>query len=631
MCGVCGIVHSDPDAQIDARQLLRMREVLEHRGPDDAGDCIAPGVGLSSRRLAVLDLSVRGRMPMATEDGRFSIVYNGEIYNHRELRSELEREGIEFRSTTDTEVLLRLYERRGADMLEQLNGMFAFGVWDALERTLFLARDRMGVKPLYYAQYDRAFYFASEEKALFAGGVPASFDPDAWPELLCFRYVAGERTAFTGVKRLLPGHTLTWRDGRIRTQRWWCLADRVRARREALPSNPTEWFRETFDDSVDVRRIADVPVGVLLSGGLDSGSVAASLASQAGRDVKSFTVRFSEEGFDEGPTARTVADQWGLEWHELLVSPDELTDRLAEASWLNDAPLAHASDIHLWAIAQHAKPHVTVLLSGEGADETLGGYVRYRPLRYPALLTPARAMVPWLAFGFQGSSRVRKLSGFLALNSIRDFVLFNACDVLPADLQQLGATSPARFSYRERIVDEAGELYPNDPMRQAMYSDQHTFLCSLLDRNDRMTMGASIECRVPFLDFRLVEGLAALPSSAICPGYESKHLLRQALGGRLPDRVKRGRKWGFGVPWKRYLRSVPSLREHVVRLPQHDIVREGPFQSQAVRDVTSRFLAGDDSLASLVTQMVLITVWHDACCYPRSTRVDSYAFASGRR
>jgi len=370
--------------------------MLMHRGPDDAGHYLSPGIALGSRRLAILDLSKRGHMPMSTADGRYWITYNGEVYNYRELRSALETRGYTFRSHTDTEVVLYLYVDRGPAMLDQLNGMFALGIWDSQERTLFLARDRLGIKPLYYASQADAFYFASEEKALFTAGVSAQFDPGIWEELVCFRYVAGEQTPFVGVRRLMPGHYLLWKEGNIQIQRWWNVAERVEALREKSPREALRWFQETFDSAVDLRRISDVPVGVLLSGGLDSSSVAASLAAQAGSGVASFTVRFTEPDYDEGPLAQQVAVRWGLDSHELTISPDELMDGLHMASWLNDEPLVHGNDLHLLAISRYAKPRVTVLLSGEGSDEILGGYIRYQPLRYPTLLNAARPVLPWL-------------------------------------------------------------------------------------------------------------------------------------------------------------------------------------------------------------------------------------------
>jgi asparagine synthase (glutamine-hydrolysing) len=506
-------------------------------------------------------------------------------------------------------VLLYLYAEEGARMLDRLNGMFAFAIWDTQERTLFIARDRMGIKPLYYSLQPEGLYFGSEEKALFAAGVPAQFDPQTWDELLCFRYVAGEDTPFVGVKRLLPGHYLTWREGDLRIRRWWNLAERARERREQLPKNPIEWFRETFDDAVGLRRISDVPVGVLLSGGLDSSSVAASLASQAGADVATFTVRFDEAGYDEGPLAQELAAKWKLNYNELRIDSSGMLARLQQASWLNDEPLAHGSDLYLLAISEYAKPKVTVLLSGEGADETLGGYVRYQPLQHPALLKMARPVLPSLVSAFPLNQRIGKLSRFLKLGSVESFTLFNACDVLPSDLAFLDRPAKQHFAYRETVLAEARTLYPGEPMRQAMYSDQHTFMCSLLDRNDRMTMGASIECRVPFLDYRLVETLAAMPSSKMISKRHNKQLMRQAVGNRLTDAIQQGRKWGFGVPWNRYLREVPEFRQMVSNLPELAPINDGPFVKSKLRSIIKDFLAGDNHYESLIRQLVMIAVW----------------------
>jgi len=275
MCGICGIVHHNVTRRVSEHELLAMRDSLAHRGPDDAGSYLGPGVGLGSRRLSIVDLSQRGRMPMQTCDGRYHIVYNGEVYNAAELRHRLCGKGYTFRSQTDTEVVLYLFADEGPAMLDRLNGMFAIAIWDAVDRTLFLARDRVGVKPLYYSYEAGSLRFASEEKALFVAGAPKTFDQNRWEELLCFRYVAGEGTPFAGVRKVLPGHYVLWRDGELQSKRWWHLANRARELRDQAPRDAPRWFRETFDDSVNLRRISDVPVGVLLSGGLDSSSVAA--------------------------------------------------------------------------------------------------------------------------------------------------------------------------------------------------------------------------------------------------------------------------------------------------------------------------------------------------------------------
>lgn len=621
MCGIAGIAHRHPAGPIDERQMVSMQRALTHRGPDDAGEWKAPGIGLVSRRLAILDLSSRGRMPMATADGRYHIVYNGEIYNYRELRSELEGTDHRFRSDTDTEVLLQLYARHGADMLDRLNGMFAFAVWDARERSLFIARDRLGIKPVYYTTRGDLMLFASEQKALFAAGVAPEFDTGTWDELMCFRFVSGPRTPYVNVHRLLPGHYLRWQAGEIRVQRWWNLAERARALRERAPVSAVRWYADTFDSAVKLRLISDVPVGVLLSGGLDSGSVATSLSAQAGAGLASFTVRVEAPGHDESPLAREVAAAAGLTSHELALQPADLLSRLLPASALNDEPIAHSSDIHLLAIAEYAKPRVTVLLSGEGSDETLGGYVRYQPLRYARWLPLAHRLAGPLRFAAAPNGRLAKLGRFLDLRSIRQFVMLNACDVLPADLARLGRLAPGTFAYRDAVVAEAEALYPGEPMRQAMYSDQHTFLGSLLHRNDRMTMGASIECRVPFLDYRLVEGTAALPSSVLLPGHQSKPLLRRALAPRLPLSVQRHKKWGFGVPWAHYLRTVPELLECAMELPRVEPILSGPFDVKKVQAVVDGFRNGDPLSSSLVVQLVMITAWYRACVMSRPDRI----------
>lgn len=573
---------------------------------------------LGSRRLSIVDLSANGHMPMSTPDGRYTIAYNGECYNYRDLRPALEAKGYKFRSNTDTEVLLYLYAEEGANMLHWLNGMFAFAVWDAQERVLFIARDRMGVKPLYYAISGNALYFASEQKALFAAGIRAEFDTDTWEELLCFRYVAGERTPFRGIRRLAPGHCLRWQHGRTKIDRWWNLSERARLLSETSPKDAVEWLRQTLDDAVNIRRICDVPVGVLLSGGLDSSCLGASLGAQGVGGVASFTVRFKEAFYDESPLARELAQRWGLEYHDMVVEEEGLLDLVHRCSWLNDEPLAHANDPHLFAISVYAKPRVTVLLSGEGADELMGGYVRYRPLRHLNALHAARPLVRMaaalLSRGLAGtlSSRVQKLRRMLDLGGANEFVLFDACDVLPAELGVLGFRGQDEFAARRRFLAEAQALYPGEPMRQAMYLDQHTFLVSILDRNDRTTMGASIECRVPFLDYRLVEGLAALPSGVLLKGRKNKPLLRAAFSDRLPPAILGHRKWGFAVPWQKYFQQRPDFRAVIAGLPDARPICDGPFERPKLTRLIADYLGGDLRHHALVRQLFFVAMWHRA-------------------
>jgi asparagine synthase (glutamine-hydrolysing) len=627
MCGFVGFVHNDRTYPVDPKVLLDMRDCLTHRGPDDCGHFVEPGIGLGSRRLSILDLSEHGRMPMSTTDGRYHIIYNGEVYNFQALRSSLEKKGVRFQSNTDTEVLLQLFATEGPGMLGRLNGMFAFAVWDSQERTLFLVRDRLGIKPLYYANHGEALFFGSEEKSLFVAGVPAEFDVGTWEELLCFKFVAGDRTPFLGVKRLLPGHYAIWKDGKLDVRRWWTLRERVGEIRGERTSNPEKWFEETFDDAVSLRRISDVPVGVMLSGGLDSSSIAASLSRHDAEGMASFTVRFKEDGYDEGILAREVAERARFGFNEIFVHEDQLLSRLVEATWFNDEPLVHSSSLHILSLAEYAKPRVTVLLSGEGSDEVLGGYVRYRPLSYAKLLRAMSIVLAPVGGRLKATRRLSKLRRYGSVQGSERLVLYNACDIYPTELSGLGRFPEGQFQFRELILHEALSLYPTDPVRQAMYVDQHTFLCSLLDRNDRMTMGASIECRVPFLDYRIVEGVAALPSSVILGRTKNKQLLRRSIGSRLPASVLRGRKWGFGVPWNSYLRQVSDLVRVVKSLPGHPLIRGGPLHPGQIQTMVDEFLLGDDRHAALTYQLAMLVIWYDTY-FDRLSRLPKRQHAS---
>ncbi|MBX9602030.1 MAG: asparagine synthase (glutamine-hydrolyzing) [Bryobacteraceae bacterium] len=604
MCGFAGIASRHSYPPVELSRLVSMRDTLQHRGPDDAGCFLAAGIALASRRLAVLDLSPRGRMPMTSSDARYTIAYNGEVYNYRDLRHGAAAKGYRFQSDTDTEVLLALYEQRGAEMLELLNGMFAIAIWDATEQTLFLARDRLGVKPLYYYKSPDSLIFGSEEKALFDAGVPAEFDSATLAELLCFRYVAGRRTPFRGIERLLPGHYLTWKRGHLSIRTWWRLGDAA----PASPPNAASWYRDTFDDSVALRTISDVPVGVLLSGGLDSSSVASSLAARSPDQLSSFTVRFPESPrHDEGPAAAAFAQHCGLNHHETVVKGEDLMPLLHEATWLNDEPLAHANAVHLLAVSRYAKNFVTVLLSGEGGDETLGGYVRYRLLRtgswIPRMAFP-EALLDWNGL----PRRFYKTAQFLQMKSLDERVLMNSCDVFPSELREAGCDAELDLGYRTTVLDGARKLYPGDLLRQGMFYDQQTFLCSVLDRNDRMTMGASIECRVPFLDYRIVEQLARMDSRDLFTGSGTKPLLRRAMRSRLTPDTLRHKKWGFGVPWSEHLRRVPEFQDLVVNLPSQPLIRDY-FDPRLLRRAVASFLLSDGRHEALILQLVMLAIW----------------------
>ncbi len=625
MAGICGVVHKDLDFRFDRARLRNMRDSLACRGPDGWTEHVAGRVALASRRLCLVDLNADRRVPATSADGRHAIVCDGTVLNYRSLRSTLDPPPGGFRSNTDSEVLLHLYAQRGPAMLDSLNGAFAFAIWDNEKGELFLARDRLGMKPLCYAVRGGAFYFASEEKALFAAGLANEFDESIWPELMVFRYVAGERTPFRGVSRLLPGHYLTWRDGDYRTTRWWNLGERTLARREDLPSQPCEWFSATLDDAVRLCRTGEVPVGLLLSAGLDSAAIAACLSAEGAAGLASFTVLSAEPGHNDGAQAQAVADACDLDYHELPLAPDELAGLIEPATWLDDVPLAHGFETQLLGVAEYANSRARILLSGAGGDETLGGYMRYWPLRWPALAGGAGASNARGLLRLNGP--VGRLARWPRLGSPGGFVMFNGCNVLPPDIEALGCEPCPEFPYREQVLEEALRVYPEQPVRQALYLDQHTYLVSVVDRIDRMTMGASAECRLPLLDYRLVEGLAALPGSVLLPCRRSKGLLRQAMGARLPDGIRSGHKWGSGIPWGHYLRNVPFLRRMVEALPNTGPVRGGPFRPLLVRRVADAFLSGDDYYEPLIRRLLMTAVWFENCV--RTTNLRGRAARAG--
>lgn len=613
MCGISGMLHLDGDGRASENVLSGMSAVQGHRGPDDGGVFVDGGAGLSSRRLSILDLSKRGRMPMSTSDGRYTIVYNGEVYNYRELRRQMEQDGVAFHSGTDTEVVLNLYAREGPSMLNRCNGMFAFAIWDSQERELFLCRDRTGVKPLVYAVHQRVLYFASEEKALLAAGVPAEFDTSTWMEMVMFRYVSGERTPYAGIKRLLPGHYMTVSNSTLHVRQWWSPRPAERSDR-TNGSLPVTEFKELFRDSVKHRLISDVPVGALLSGGLDSGAMAAMMAKESPGNIAGFTVRFREQKYDESARARELAAKCGLEYNEYIVEDEEIPGLIEDATRLLDHPIVHENSIHLLAISRFAKPKVTVLLSGEGSDEVLGGYVRYRAFLHawaPRLMSflPSRLPRP-----LDPSGRLGKSLKLLRLSSPLERVVHSSAEMFAseADLEKHAGS----LEYREKVAVEAIASYP-DSVRQVMQYDQSTYLQSVLDRNDRMTMGASIECREPFLDFRLLEMVAALPQSALFEGMTGKRILRLAMQDEIPQSVLHAPKWGFGTPIGDYLRRIPSLRVYLREMHTSEFVKMNNLDAIFVQRNVGEFMGGQDGNVPLVKQLLFASVWYDVCILGR--------------
>jgi asparagine synthase (glutamine-hydrolysing) len=612
MCGICGIVNVNPSTVPDRGLLERMRDTIAYRGPDGAGLHIGQGVGLGHRRLSIVDVA-HGQQPMYSDDQRLVIVYNGEVFNHPVLKPELEAAGVHYRTRSDTETVLHLYARFGERAVERMRGMFAFAIWDKAERRLFLARDRYGVKPLYYVhQADGTLIFGSEIKALLpALGARPALNLVALPDFLANHAPSGDETLFVGVKRLPPGHTLVWEDGRITLRRYWdlAIADAVSgpAPGSAAERALVEEYLQRFTEAVRIRLMSDVPLGMFLSGGIDSAAITATMATLVKEPVRTFSVAFAEREANELEYARLVAEAYRTEHREIVVSPEEFFAELPRLVWHEDEPIAHPSSIALYFVSKLASRHVKVVLTGEGSDETLAGYNRYRVTEYNARLGAAYVRcVP--GFARRGLSRALgtlPVTSRLRQGASRTFLMRGV------DLDELYFDNFAVFgraAQRELLAPRLqAELEHIDPyaayhaalarvrgkplVSQLLYADVNTYLHELLMKQDQMSMAASIESRVPFLDHPLTEWVAALPQTMKLRGTTTKWILREAMRGKLPARILDRKKMGFPVPVGAWLRGAwrPLLDEYVIGSRARE---RGLFDGAAVDRLVREHVAG---------------------------------------
>jgi asparagine synthase (glutamine-hydrolysing) len=539
MCGICGVIQVDgrPRPVVDADALAVLTDTMRHRGPDDRGTFCDDGIAFGARRLSVMDPEL-GEQPVHSEQGNVCAVLNGEIYNQDALRARLRRAGHELRTHCDTEVLPHLYEEHGLDFTDHLVGMFALAVWDARRRRAIVARDHVGVKPLYWTQQGDVVVFASELKSLVSFGVPTVLDEDAIEAYLSLGFVPGPQTPFRGIQKLEPGHRLVVEDGSVRVERWWTFPlpapdspprDRSVYRAELL---------QLLTESVEMQLEADVPVGAMLSGGLDSSLVVA-LASRASRKpLKTFAVGLPQA--NELADARRVAELFGTEHHELELSAEDIEPTLSALAWHLDEPLADLSSVGFYALSRVASEHVTVALSGQGADELFGGYRKHVAAALtgavPATLRPvARFLAPRLP-----ESLRRPLATIGARDPGERLIAMSGLSASPL-LDGLGVEDHARAAAR-RVASGLSD----DPLPAALYLDARLGLVDdMLHYFDRASMAHSLEVRVPFLDHRLVEFSSTLPSGLRVSGRTTKMILKDAARGLLPDAVIDKRKVGF--------------------------------------------------------------------------------------
>jgi asparagine synthase (glutamine-hydrolysing) len=575
MCGIAGFVATDglrPDASARA---LAMRDILVHRGPDEAGLHTDAHAALAHRRLSIVDLST-GQQPLANETGTVWVAFNGEIYNHRETRRELEAAGHRYRTRSDTETIVHAYEQWGDECVHRFRGMFAFAIWDAPKHRLLLVRDRLGIKPLYWARAGDTLLFASEIKAILASGlIEPRPNEAALPEALSTRYVAGADTLFRGIHKLLPGHQLVFENGQVRIRQYWDVP--AGATKSAAPQNDAavhayaRQFRALLEESVRLRLMSDVPLGMFLSGGIDSSAIAALMARMIDRPLQTFSVAFNERAFNELEYARQVAGEIQADAHEVVIDDGDFFGAVPRLLWHEDEPIAHPSSVPLYFVSALARQHVTVVLTGEGSDELLAGYGKYPRIAwnwragtiYQRLLPRAarRALATHVIDRLPGRMGHYARRSFLAMDRTPAAMFLDNFAAIPLRDQRVLLAPTLRSAVTVGQAYSGSMAYVHKPeagstlLDRLLYTDLKTYLVELLMKQDQMSMATSIESRVPFLDHRLVEFAATLPDEMKLSGWTTKRILREAMKGVLPESILNRPKMGFPVPFSEWTRG----------------------------------------------------------------------------
>ena len=621
MCGICGIFHLERDRPVRLEDVRRMAETIRHRGPDDRGDYVHENIGLGHLRLSIIDLSPAGHQPMRSEDGRYWIVFNGEIYNYLELRADLEAAGHRFRSHSDTEVILQLYQAEGEACVTRLNGMFAFAIWDGVERTLFAARDRFGIKPFYYALQDGAFVFGSEIKALLATPyVQAEVDPEALADYLTFQFCLGEKTLFRGVRTLEPGHVLRVGAGGLATRSYWEIDYTVDREHER---EHVEQLAALLKDAVRLQMRADVPVGAHLSGGLDSTAVACLASAASTAPIHTFSGGFREPGYDETPHARVASEFARTIQHEVFATADQFVDTLPLLIHHMDEPAAGPGLFPQYLVSKLASQHVKVVLGGQGGDEIFGGYTRYliayleacikggihgsqEDAKYVVTFESILPNLPQLR-GYEPLLKRFWRSGTFEESDRRYFDLIDRS----AGVRPLIAADVWRQAGGYRPYDAYREIF-NHPDCHALINkmsrfDMKTLLPALLHVEDRTSMAVSLESRVPLLDHRIVELVGAMPPKVKFKGGRLKHVFREVLDGMIPASIAaRTDKMGFPVPLAEWA-TTGRVRDFI-----HDTLlgpttkQRGLFDHVELEAVVGR----NEDYGRAVWGLLCLELWH---------------------
>ncbi|MCI0392814.1 MAG: asparagine synthase (glutamine-hydrolyzing) [Acidobacteria bacterium] len=605
-----------------SRELVaQMCDVIAHRGPDDEGYYVANGVALGMRRLSIIDVAT-GHQPISNEDGSVWIVFNGEIYNYRELRAELIARGHQFQTRTDTEAIVHLYEDEGERCVEKLRGMFAFAIWNSRKRSLFLARDRAGKKPLHYAFAGRTLLFGSEIKSLLQyPGLSREVNLEALSDYLSFGYIPDPATAFRGIHKLAPGYTLTFEDGQVRTRCYWDF--NYNGESESGPPREESYYierlRDLLAESVRMRLESEVPLGAFLSGGIDSSTIVALMAREMGQPVKTFSIGFKESSFDELKYARLTARRFRTEHYEFVVTPD-ICRIVEDLVWHHDEPFADISSIPTYAVSKMAREHVTVALAGDGGDELFGGYDSYlkerrfdRYERIPAAIRrkvfrPLSRSLPRGAYGKRFLGHIALDPGPRCVDGMSFFNDEAINDLLSPEVRRAldGYSSAAAF---ERFYAKPASA---DRLDHQLYLDAKAYLPGdILVKVDRMSMANSLETRAPLLDHKLIEFVQTIPASLKLRGTETKYILKRAVSGLIPDEIIHRPKQGFDVPLKHWFNH--ELREMLNDTLDDQRTRQrGYFNLNAVMAIQKEHRRGRRDHARSLWGLLIFELWHRA-------------------
>lgn len=619
MCGIAGYI-IDSNMDEGGIALRRMAAVIAHRGPDDEGFLEVPAaggairVGLAHRRLSIIDLSA-GHQPIGNEEGSIQIVFNGEIYNYQSLREQLLSCGHVFRTHSDTEVIVHAYEEWGDECVLHFRGMFAFAIWDGPRERLFLARDRFGKKPLYLHESKGRLLFASEIKSILAfPGVEAIADKGAIWDYFSYRYVPGPATLFSGVRKLLPGFTASWEGGRLSEHSYYTPPDGQAYVETYVPDDVVGAFLGKLDESVRIRMVSDVPFGAFLSGGIDSSAVVCLMSKYLATPVKTFSVGFSESAYSELGYAKTIADHFSTEHHELIVSQEHLMGHLPTLIRYRDAPVAEPSDIPIYLLSMEARRSVKMVLTGEGSDEFLGGYPKHVFERYVRLYQKLPKMVRSGLIEPLISSlpyRFRRAKTAIVNLGLEDFEermqrWFGALSA--TERSALVALFPSRASVRDGIQFSSSPAA--SALRRILYFDQTSWLPdNLLERGDRMTMAASIEARMPFMDQELAAFVSSLPDEWRVQGRTTKRILREAMKRLLPAAILERPKVGFRVPVNEWFRS--TMREYLYdHLAGTDSITRNYYSDDMLKKILTEHIDGRQNHEKLLWTLLNLEIWH---------------------